>query len=84
VEEAMNDNKPTGFDYKTHIFIGCTLDGKMTVICHWSQVPRQAEVEQVMRMSKEGHSTFLLCTPTSILPVNTDGQREQQSSARLK
>jgi hypothetical protein len=84
VEEAMNDKKPAGFDYKTHILIGCTSDGKMTVICRWPHVPQQAEVEQVMRMSKEGHSTFLLCTPTSILPVNADGQREQQSSARPK
>jgi hypothetical protein len=84
VEEAMNDNKPAGYDYKTHILIGSTSDGKMTVICRWLHVPQQAEVEQVMRMSKEGHSAFLLCTPTSILPVNTDGQREQQSSARLK
>ena len=80
-EKAMNDNKPAGFDYKTHVLIGCTSDHKMTVICHWPHVPRQTEVEQVTRMSKEGHSTFLLCTPTSILPVNADGQREQQSSA---
>jgi len=84
VEEAMNDKKPAGFAYTTHILIGFTSDGKMTVICHWPHVPQQAEVEQVMRMSKEGHSTFLLCTPTSILPVNADGQREQQSSARPK
>jgi hypothetical protein len=80
----MNDNKPAGFDYNTHILIGSTSGGNMTVICRWPHIPRQAEVEQVIRMSKEGHSTFLLCTPTSILPVNADGQREQQSSARPK
>jgi hypothetical protein len=79
VEEAMNNNKPAGYDYNTHILIGCTSDGKMTMICHWPHLPRQAEVEQVMRMSKEGHSTFLLCTPTSIMPVNGNGPREPQS-----
>ena len=42
----MNDNKPAGYDYNTHILIGCTSDGKMTMICHWPQLPRQAEVEQ--------------------------------------
>ena len=82
VEAAMNDNKPAGFDYKTHILIGCTSDKKMTVISHWPHVPGQAEVEQVIRMSKEGHSTFLLCTPTSVLPVNANDQLQQQSSAR--
>ena len=80
----MNDNKPAGYDYNTHILIGCTLDGKMTMICHWPHLPRQAEVEQAMHLSMEGHATFLLCTPTSILPVNANDQREQQSSARLK
>ena len=80
----MNDNKPAGYDYNTHILIGCTLDGKMTMICHWPHLPRQAEVEQAMHLSMEGHATFLLCTPTSILPVNGNGQREQQSSARLR
>jgi hypothetical protein len=80
----MNDNKSARFGYKTHILIGCTRNGEMTVICRWPHVPRQAEVEQVMRMSNEGLSTFLLCTPTSILPVNVGGQQEQQSSAPLK
>lgn len=80
----MNDNKPVGFDYNTHILIGCTSDGKMTMICHWPHLPRKAEVEQAMHLSKEGHATFLLCTPTSVLPVNGNCQRGQQSSARLR
>jgi hypothetical protein len=80
----MNDNKATGYDYNTHILIGCTSDGKMTMICHWPHLPRKVEVEQAMHLSKEGHATFLLCTPTSILPVAANDQREQQSSARLK
>jgi len=78
----MNDNKPAGFDYKTHILIGCTSDHKLTVICHWPHVPRQAEVEQAARMSKEGHSTFLLCTPTSVLPVKANGIQRRRSDGR--
>ena len=42
----MNDNNSQAFDYKTHILIGCTSSGKMTVICHWPHLPRQAEVQQ--------------------------------------
>ena len=80
----MKDNKSAGFDYKTHILIGCTSDDKLTMICHWLHLPRQAEVEQAMHLSKEGHVIFLLCTPTSVLPVSADGQREQQFSARPK
>jgi hypothetical protein len=83
-EETMNDNKPVRFDYKTHILIGCTADARMTVVCYWPNLPRQAEVEQAIRLSKEGHAAFLLCTPTSVLPVTANGQQEQQSSARLK
>jgi hypothetical protein len=79
----MNGNKPTRLDYKTHILIGWTADARMTVVCHWPNLPRQAEVEQAIRLSKEGHAAFLLCTPTSVLPVTANGQ-QQQSSARLK
>jgi hypothetical protein len=78
------DNNPRRFDYETHILIGCTADGKMTVVCHWLHLPRQAEIEQAIRLSKEGHAAFLLCRPTSILPVTANGEQEQVSSARLK
>ena len=80
----MNDSKPARFDYKTHILIGCTADARMTVVCYWPNLPRQVEVEQAIRLSKEGHAAFLLCTPTSVLPVTVNGQQEQQSSARLE
>ena len=33
-------------DYKTHILICVRASGTMTVICHWSYLPRQAEVQQ--------------------------------------
>jgi hypothetical protein len=82
-EETMNDNKSVRFDYKMHILIGCTADARMTVVCYWPDQPRQTEVEQAIRLSKEGHEAFLLCTPTSILPVTANGEQEQESSARL-
>jgi hypothetical protein len=83
-EEAINVNNAQTFDYKTHILIACTSVGKMRVVCHWPHLPRQAEVEREMDGSKEGHTTFLLCTPTSVLPVKADGQSTQRSPARLK
>jgi hypothetical protein len=82
--EAVNNNKAQTFDYKTHILIACTSVGKMSVVCHWPHLPLQAEVEREMAGSKEGHTTFLLCTPTSVLPVKANGQPTQRSPARLK
>jgi len=80
----MNDNKLETFDYKTHILIGCTGDGRMTVICHWPHLPGQNDVELAIRLSKEGHAAFLLCTPTSVMPVKGNGQQEHRSAASLK
>jgi hypothetical protein len=57
-------------DYKTHILIGIRASGTMTVIKHWSGVPRQAEVDQQIRAAKDGYTLFALCTPTSILPAS--------------
>jgi hypothetical protein len=57
-------------DYKTHILIGLRANGAMNVICHWPYLPRQAEVQQRIRGAKDSYVTFMLCTPTSILPVN--------------
>jgi hypothetical protein len=62
-----------GIDYNTHILIGARANGTMTVICHWSYLPRQAEVQQQMQRTKEPYDTFILCTPTSILQVNGAG-----------
>jgi hypothetical protein len=82
--ESVNDNKTQEFDYKTHILIACTAEGKMSVVCHWPHLPRQAEVHREIDGSKEGHTTFLLCTPTSILPIEANGQLKRRSPARLK
>ena len=70
-------------DYRTHILIGCTSSGKMTVICRWSHLPRQAEVQQKIDVVQEWYTTFLLCTPTSIMRATSNGERKQGSSRRL-
>jgi hypothetical protein len=55
--------------YKTHILIGVRSNGVMSVIADWPHVPRQAEVQQKMDEVRNGYTTFVLCTPTSILPA---------------
>jgi len=72
--------KTQAFDYKTHILIGCASNGKMTVICHWQHLPRQTEVDRAVQGLQAGYVTFLLCTPTSILPANPIEEREPRSS----
>ena len=59
-------------DYHTHILIGVQASGSMTVICHWSHVPRQADVQVQIDKVREPYASFLLCTPTSILPRRDD------------
>jgi hypothetical protein len=58
--------------YKTHILIGVRSNGVMTVIADWPNVPRQAEVQQKMDEARNGYTTFVLCTPTSILPAGNN------------
>ncbi len=67
-------------DYDTHILIGSTSSRKMVVICHWPHLPRQVEVQQRMESVQEWYATFLLCTPTSIMPVENNGERKRGSS----
>jgi hypothetical protein len=67
--QAMPDGT---VDYHTHILIGVQASGSMTVICHWSHVPRQADVQDQIGKIKEPYATFLLCTPTAILPRGDD------------
>lgn len=62
----MNDDH---IDYKTHILIGVRANGVMTVIHHWAYVPRQAEVQEEINGSRDNYTTFVLCTPTSVMPV---------------
>jgi hypothetical protein len=56
--------------YNTHILIGVHASGSMTVLCHWSHLPQQANVQDQINKAKEPFARFLLCTPTSILPTD--------------
>lgn len=76
-------NAQVVIDYKTHILIGSTASGTMSILYRWPHLPRQAEVQQKIDASQEGYATFLLCTPTSIMPRNSNGSRRQKSSAGL-
>jgi hypothetical protein len=41
------------------------------VICRWDGVPQQSEVEKKAAATREPFTTFILCTPTSIMPAGT-------------
>ena len=56
--------------YKTHILIGVRSNGVMTVIADWPHLPKQSEVQDRMSDARNGYATFVLCTPTSILPAD--------------
>ena len=60
--------------YRTHVLIGVRHDGVMSVIAHWPQVPTLTEVEQEIQGVRHGHTTFMLCTPTAILPAEGSGE----------
>jgi hypothetical protein len=66
--------------YKTHILIGQTSTGSMTVICQWPHLPRQAEVQQKIDAVRDTYATYLLCTPTSIMPAGNNSARKDRSS----
>jgi hypothetical protein len=63
------DSGSQQIDYKTHILIGYVSKGTMGVIFHWPHLPRQEEVQQKIDAVRETYAAFLLCTPTSIMPV---------------
>lgn len=65
--------------YKTHILIGVRPNGVMTVIADWPHVPKQAEVQQEIDATRNGYVTFVLCTPTSIMPAGGNGAGKHQS-----
>jgi len=44
---------PIDVDYGTHILIGVKQSGSMTVICHWSHVPRQTDVQNQIGKAKD-------------------------------
>jgi len=56
--------------YKTHILVGVRPSG-MSVLADWPYVPKQSEVQREIDRAKNGYVTFLLCTPTSILPASS-------------
>jgi hypothetical protein len=78
----MDSTGSQGVSYKTHILIGLAAGGKMVVLHHWSHVPRQDEVQQKIDAECSTYAMFLLCTPTSIMPAKSNGERQQKSSAR--
>ena len=57
-------------DYTTHILIGVRAGGVMTVLADWPYVPPQSEGQQEIDCTREPYVTFLLCTPTSIMPAD--------------
>jgi hypothetical protein len=63
---STNDQR---IDYKTHILIGVRGSGAMAVIADWPYVPPQIDVQTHIDGTREPYVTFLLCTPTSILPA---------------
>jgi hypothetical protein len=65
--------KPAAIDYKTHILIGVRADGAMTVLRDWPNVPKQAEVEAAIGAAGQAYVTYVLSTPTAILPAPGHG-----------
>ena len=68
--------------YKTHILIGVRANGVKTVIADWSLVPKQAEVLKEIQQAGNGYTTFALCTPTSIIPIESNGAGRRDSYGR--
>jgi len=69
----MSSDGHQQIDYKTHILIGVRGSGSMTVICYWHHLPRQTEVKRKIAATQESFDTFLLCTPTSVMPAQAEG-----------
>jgi hypothetical protein len=70
--------------YHTHILIGVEATGSMTVICHWSHVPRQTDLQDQIDKNNKPYAQFLLCTPASVLrhPMRALTERSTGPSAR--
>jgi hypothetical protein len=69
-------------DYKTHILIGVRSSGSMTVLCHWPNVPRQSEVHHKIATTHESYDTYVLATPTAVMPTQSgdaDGSNRKSS-----
>jgi hypothetical protein len=59
--------------YKTHILVGVSPNSVMTVLADWPYVPKQSEVQLEIERGRDGYVTYVLCTPTSIMPGSGDG-----------
>jgi hypothetical protein len=65
--------------YKTHILVGVRPSG-MTVLADWPYVPKQSEVQREIEKGRNGYVTYVLCTPTSIMPASSaDGSPKSGS-----
>jgi hypothetical protein len=53
------------------------------MIYYWPHVPRQDEVQQKIDAGCSTYATFLLCTPTFIMPIANNGGPKPRSSRRL-
>jgi hypothetical protein len=71
-----------GVSYKTHILIGVRPNGVMTVIADWPHLPKQSEVDEEIEGARNGYTTFLLCTPTSILPAGGGGNHRGRAPGK--
>jgi hypothetical protein len=74
----MSSDQTRQVDYKTHILIGRTSAGDMTVIGEWQHVPRQAQVQQKIDGAGQRYAMYLLCTPTSIMAADGNGSGGRQ------
>jgi hypothetical protein len=70
----------TEVTYKTHILIGVRADGVMTVISDWPHLPKQSEVQDRIDDARNGYVSFVLCTPTSIMPARVNGRQSGRSN----
>ncbi|HJU30211.1 MAG TPA: hypothetical protein VJ740_02090 [Hyphomicrobiaceae bacterium] len=79
----MSSDGQSQVGYKTHILIGVRGSGTMSIICHWDHLPRQSEVQQKIAATHESYDTFLLCTPTAVIPAQSgDGGGPGRRSSR--
>ena len=65
--------------YKTHILLGVRENGVMTVIADWPHVPKQSEVQRQIDDTRNGYVSFVLCTPTSLMPAHSNGGHSDRS-----
>ena len=70
----------TEVTYKTHILIDVRADGVMTVISDWPHLPKQSEVQDRIDDARNGYVSFVLCTPTSIMPARVNGRQSGRSN----